>query len=188
FDGSYHLWFEDRFLDENDDPIEVCLLASIDDAKGEITKACFAANEGVIAVFTFCKEYVLEKGKPKSIYLDKFSTYKINHKSAVDNSELMTQFQRAMQDLEINPISANSPQAKGRVERLFKTLQDRLIKELRLAKIDNPIEGNKFLREIFIPKFNKQVSVIPAQDGSVHKPLTKAKKQTINDAYSAHEI
>ena len=184
FDGSYHLWFEKRFVDENGSPIEVCLLAAIDDAKGEITKAVFAANEGVVAVFTFCKEYVLEKGKPKSIYLDKFSTYKINHKSAVDNSELMTQFQRAMKDLGINPIPANSPQAKGRIERLFKTLQDRLIKEMRLAKINDPEAGNKFLKENFIPKFNKRFGVIAAKEGDMHEPLAKKDKQNFNRIFS----
>jgi len=97
-------------------------LASIDDATGKITKAAFMANEGIYAVFIFWKEYVQEVGKPPDIYLDKFSTYKINHKVAVDNKELMTQFGRAMQDLAITLIPANSPQAKGRVERLFKTL------------------------------------------------------------------
>src|SRR5579862_7245467 len=76
FDGSYHLWFENRFVDDNGNPIEVCLLAAIDDATGKITKAVFAANEGVIAVFTFWKEYIQEHGKPLGIYLDKFSTYK----------------------------------------------------------------------------------------------------------------
>ena len=187
FDGSYHYWFENRFVDQQGDPIEVCLLASIDDATGEITKACFAANEGVIAVFTFFKEYVLRKGKPKHIYLDKFSTYKINHKSAVDNSELMTQFQRAMKDLEINSIPANSPQAKGRIERLFKTLQDRMIKEMRLAKINNPEEGNKFL-EIFVPKFNKKFSVVPAKEGDVHEPLTKEDNNNLNRIFSVQSI
>jgi hypothetical protein len=184
FDGSYHLWFEDRFVDVLGDPIEVCLLAAIDDAKGEITKAVFAANEGVIAVFTFCKEYVSERGKPRIIYLDKFSTYKINHKSAVDNSELMTQFQRAMQDLGINLIPANSPQAKGRVERLFKTLQDRLIKEMRLAKINTPEAGNIFLRENFIPKFNERFGVIPEKAGDMHVPLTKEDKKNLNRIFS----
>ena len=184
FDGSYHYWFEDRFVDEAGNLIEVCLLASIDDAKGEITKAVFAANEGVIAVFTFCKAYVQSLGKPKHIYLDKFSTYKINHKSAVDNSELMTQFQRAMQDLGINPIPANSPQAKGRIERLFKTLQDRLIKEMRLSGINTPEEGNRFLQEDFIPKFNKKFGVVPAKTGDLHEPLSKEDEKNLNRIFS----
>ena len=91
--GTYHYWFENRFVDTNGDPIEVCLLASIDDATGKITRAEFLANEGVVAVFTFWQDYVQEAGKPLAIYLDKFSTYKINHKAAVDNKDLLTQFQ-----------------------------------------------------------------------------------------------
>jgi hypothetical protein len=188
FDGSYHDWFEDRFVDAQGNPIEVCLLAAIDDATGEITKAVFAKNEGVKAVFTFYKEYVLDKGKPGTVYLDKFSTYKINHKAAVDNSELMTQFQRATKDLRIRLILANSPQAKGRVERLFKTLQDRLIKEMRLSKINTPEEGNTFLHEVFIPKFNKKFGVVAAKEGDLHEPLTKEDKKHLNRIFSVQSI
>lgn len=187
FDGSYHLWFEDRFADENGDPIEVCLLAAIDDAEGKITKAEFSANEGIVAVFTFWKKYIEDTGKPLAIYLDKFSTYKINHKAAVDNKDLLTQFQRAMHQLDINPIPANSAQAKGRVERLFETLQDRLIKEMRLEKINNPIDGNKFIREIFIPKFNDKFAVVPAKEGNVHRQLGKEEKEQLNHIFSIHE-
>src|SRR3989344_4142702 len=140
FDGSYHYWFEKRLLDEFGNPMEVCLLASIDDATGKITHAYFDFNEGVVPVFNFWKKYVLTVGKPLGIYLDKFSTYKINHKMAVDNLELMTQFQTAMKLLDIQVINANSPQAKGRIERLFQTLQDRLVKELRLANISTIAE------------------------------------------------
>ncbi|MEK7558792.1 MAG: ISNCY family transposase [Patescibacteria group bacterium] len=184
FDGSYHYWFEERFVDKEGLPIEMCLLASIDDATGRITKAAFSANEGVVAVFTFWKEYIGELGKPLSVYLDKFSTYKINHKSAVDNHEFMTQFQRAMLDLGINLISAHSAEAKGRVERLFQTLQDRLIKEMRLAGINTPDEGDKFLEETFISKFNSKFAVAPAKDGNVHKALSEIDKENLNRIFS----
>lgn len=184
FDGSYHLWFEGRLLDKSGDPVEVCLLASIDDAAGKITHAKFDFNEGIIAVFNFWKEYVESLGKPLAIYLDKFSTYKINHKMAVDNSELMTQFQQAMKILGIELISANSPQAKGRIERLFQTLQDRLIKELRLQRISTIDEGNKFLKEIFLPRFNRQFSVKPKKTGDVHRQLTKTEKQSLSSIFS----
>lgn len=184
FDGSYHLWFEERLLDELNNPVEVCLLASIDDATGKITHALFDFNESVVAVFNFWIEYVKDLGKPLSIYLDKFSTYKINHKSAVDNSELMTQFQKVMEILGIELISANSPEAKGRVERLFGTLQDRLVKELRLNNINSMTEGNKFLKEIFIPKFNTQFSVIPQKQGDVHRQLTKKEKRQLKSIFS----
>lgn len=187
FDGSYHYWFEDRFVDGDGNPIEVCLLASIDDATGEITKATFSANEGVVAVFLFWKEYVQELGKPAAIYLDKFSTYKINHKAAVDTKDLLTQFQRAMRQLNINPIPANSAQAKGRIERLFQTLQDRLIKELRLTNINTPEEGNRFLKEEFIPKFNEKFAVVPTKPGNVHRKLFKEEKEQLNHIFSVHE-
>ena len=187
FDGSYHYWFENRFVDTNEDPIEVCLLAAIDDATGKITKAEFLANEGVVAVFTFWKGYVEKTGKPVAIYLDKFSTYKINHKTAVDNKELLTQFQRAMRHLDINPIPANSAQAKGRIERLFQTLQDRLVKELRLANISTPQEGNIFLKEVFIPKFNEKFAVIPAKEGDVHRPLVQEEKENLPHVFSNHD-
>lgn len=184
FDGSYHHWLEKRYCDENGEPIEVCLLASIDDATGKITQAEFASNEGVVAVFTFWKEYVLNIGKPLSVYLDKFSTYKINHKSAVDNQELMTQFQRAMQDLGITLITAHSPQAKGRIEKLFGTLQDRLVKEMRLEDINTPDEGNRFLKEVFLQKYNKKFAVMPARKGNVHKPLCETDRKNVARIFS----
>jgi hypothetical protein len=187
FDGSYHLWFENRFIDQQGIPIEVCLLASIDDATGEITKAKFSANEGVVAVFIFWKEYVEKIGKPLGIYLDKFSTYKINHKAAVDNSELITQFQRAMRQLGVELITAHSAEAKGRVERLFQTLQDRLVKEMRLAKINTPEEGNIFLEEIFLPKFNAKFAVIPAKTGDLHKQLFLQEKEQLDHIFSIHD-
>lgn len=187
FDGSYHMWFEDRYCDADGHPIEVCLLAAIDDATGKITKATFGMNEGIQAVFTFWKEYIEELGKPLSIYLDKFSTYKINHKAAVDNKELITQFQRAMRELTIDLISAHSAQAKGRIERLFLTLQDRLVKEIRLAHISTPEDGNIFLKDIFIPSFNKKFAVTPTKDGDVHKSLLLQEKEQMNHIFSVKD-
>lgn len=177
FDGGYHHWFEKRNG-------EVCLLASIDDATGKITKLKFAKNEGVIEVFNFWKEYLKAKNKPVAIYLDKFSTYKVNHNNATDNHELLTQFQRACQDLNINLITAHSPQAKGRVERLFETLQDRLVKELRLRKISDIEIANKFLEEEYIADFNKRFSVIPAKNTDLHRPLTEHDKNNLNKIFS----
>lgn len=187
FDGSYHLWFEDRYKDITGKSIEVCLLASIDDATGKITRMSFEENEGVIAVFHFWKTYVLTTGKPLIIYLDGFSTYKINHKSAVDNKDLITQFERALRSLDIRLINAHSAQAKGRVERLFGTLQDRLVKEMRLARINNPKDGNKFLKEIFIPKFNRQFSVVPKSTGDVHRKLSSNEETKLNSIFAVHD-
>lgn len=183
FDGCYHLWFENRLLDELGNPLEICLLAAIDDATSQITYAKFDFNEGVKAVFFFWWEYIGQVGKPLKVYLDKFSTYKVNHKSAVDNSELLTQFQTAMRLLNIETISANSPEAKGRVERLFLTLQDRLVKELRLANISTVEEGNQFLKE-FIPKFNSRFSVRAKKNGDVHRLLSQEEKQSLGSILS----
>ena len=183
FDGSYHKWLENRLIDEYGEPQEICLLASIDDATGKITHALFDFNEGVIPVFNFWKEYVTTLGKPLIIYLDKFSTYKINHKMAVDNLELMTQFQQTMKILNIEVINANSPEAKGRIERLFGTLQDRLVKELRLANISSITEANQFLKK-FIPKFNNKFSVTSEREGDVHRQLTQQEKISLKSIFS----
>lgn len=179
FDGSYHKWLEKRNGNK-----EVCLLASIDDATGKITKLKFGKNEGVAEVFNFWKDYLQAKNKPVAIYLDKFSTYKVNHKNATDNHELLTQFQRACNDLNINLISAHSPQAKGRIERLFETLQDRLVKELRLRNISETKTANKFLEETFIEDFNNRFSVIPAKDTNLHKPLTQHDQTNLDKIFS----
>lgn len=117
FDGSYERWFEDR-----DSSGEICLLAAIDDATGRIVKAQFAAHEGIFPVFAFWQSYLNAHGKPRMIYLDKFSTYHQNQITAKADNDTLTQFQRAMEELRIEVVPANSPQAKGRVERLFGTL------------------------------------------------------------------
>ena len=166
FDGSYEFWFEDR------GPY-CCLLLAVDDAMGKILHAEFAPDEGVMSVFSFWKEYILKNGCPRSIYLDKFSTYRMTQKNAKNNHDLLTQFQRACNQLGIESISANTPQAKGRVERMFRTLQDRLIKELRLANVNNIEDGNKFLEEIFIPDFNKRFGRQAASKANLHKKLKR---------------
>ncbi|MEK6704273.1 MAG: ISNCY family transposase [Bdellovibrionota bacterium] len=188
FDGSYHPWLENRLQDESGNPVELCLLAAIDDATGQITQAEFAMHEGVIPVFSFWKKYVEHQGKPGGIYLDKYSTYKINYPGATDNSELMTQFQQAMHRLDIRLICANSPQAKGRVERLFGTLQDRLVKELRLGGINTVAQANQFLSQTFISKFNQQFAVRPEKEGDVHVPLTNSEKQQLRSIFSLKSI
>ena len=180
FDGSYHHWFEDRSE-------ECCLLASIDDATGTITRAEFGQSENVKEVSTFWKRYIAERGKPCAIYLDKYSTYKINHKNAVDNAELMTQFQRMMKELGIDLITAHSPEAKGRVERLFGTLQDRLVKELRLADISTIPEANAFLAT-YLPKFNAQFGVVATQEGNMHRSLTETEKEDLDAVFSVQSM
>lgn len=162
FDGSYHHWF----IGINE---EQCLLLAVDDARGAITKAKFDKSEGVVPVFSFWKEYIEDNGKPLSIYLDRFSTYKVNHKNAEDNKDLMTQFERSMQEIGTKLITANTPQAKGRIERMNQTLQDRLVKELWLRGITDIENANRFLKEEFIPKFNKKFAVKPKRASDLHK-------------------
>ena len=177
FDGSYYDWFEERAE-------RCCLVASIDDATGKLTGVRFVSDEGVIPIFTFWKKYLERHGKPLKIYLDRFSTYKNTHKSVFDDPAVLTQFQRAMKDLDIEPISAYSPQAKGRVERLFGTLQDRLVKELRLAKISTIEEANRFLEEVFIPRFNAKFSVLPQKKRNLHRALTEIDRKNLDKIFS----
>lgn len=181
FDGSYEHWFEDR-----EGTSEVCLLAAVDDATGRIVYLKFDRHEGVLPVFAFWHEYLLNTGKPVSVYMDKFSTYRMSQKTAIDNHDLKTQFQRAMTELQIEPIFANSPQAKGRVERLFGTLQDRLIKELRLQNISDIETANKFLKKKFIPAFNRRFAVPPRNPANLHKLLVEKEKNNLDSALSRH--
>lgn len=175
FDGSYHDWFETGD--------EACLLGAIDDATGEVS-AVFEDNEGIHAVFRFWWTYFERHGLPVAIYLDKFSTYKINHKNAVDNAEMLTQFERAMGELNVRVICANSPEAKGRIERLFGTLQDRMVKEMRLRGIKNRNEANQYLKSEYLSDHNKRFSVTPRQEGDAHRPLTKELRERLPSIFS----
>ncbi len=176
FDGSYHDWFE------NGD--EECLLAAIDDATGRIVKAMFEDNEGVQAVFRFWWQYVEVFGRPRAIYLDKFSTYKVNHKNAVDNKEFITHFERAMIELDVKVICANSPEAKGRVERLFGTLQDRMVKEMRLVDIKIREHANQFVGEKYLLDHNRRFSVHARNATDVHRPLSSEMKNKLPSIFS----
>lgn len=176
FDGSYHDWLETGEKE--------CLLAAIDDATSIIVEAMFEDNEGVHAVFRFWWLYMEAHGRPMAIYLDKFSTYKINHKNAVDNPEFMTQFERAMKELDVRVICANSPQAKGRVERSFGTLQDRMVKEMRLLDIKTRDAGNKYIHEYYLPDHNKRFSVPARSTNDAHRPLSDDLRNRLRSIFS----
>lgn len=177
YDGSYEHWFEGRSG-------ECCLLAGIDDSNSRVW-AKLDEHEGVEPTFNFWREYVEKFGKPYSIYVDKFSTYSMNHKLAKENPDTLTQFERAMEtDLNIEVIKAHSAPAKGRVEKLFKTLQDRLIKELRLNNISTIAEANRFLEEEFLPKFNARFMVESRTKTNLHKELTKKEKNNLDSIFS----
>ena len=181
FDGSYHKWLEDRVEGKQ------CLLLSVDDATGDITHGKFDTDEGVFPVFGFWREYVEQNGKPMSIYTDKFSTYKMTQETALNNHDTKTQFQRAMAELGIEPIFANSPEAKGRVETMFRTLQNRLIKEMRLKNIKTVEQANKYLKEEFIPWYNNKYSVEPRGKSDLHKELSDKDKKQIDCILSRQE-
>lgn len=176
FDGSYHDWFENGK--------EKCLLGAIDDATSNIMKICFEDNEGVCAVFRFWRAYVEDYGRPIAIYLDKFSTYKVNHAEAVNNANFLTQFERAMKSLDIRIIFANSPEAKGRIERLWGTLQDRLVKDMRLADVRGRDEANKFLNIRYVKDHNRRFSVMPKNNIDAHRPLTDDMRSKLSSIFS----
>lgn len=181
YDGSYFDWFEGRLKNTDGAVIPMqCLLASIDDATGRMTHAEFAVSQGVIPTFEFWTEYLKNHGKPLSIYLDRFSTYKNNLKKNTKKTLDPTQFQRAMNQLGIRVIHAHSPQAKGRIERLFQTLQDRLVKELRLKNTSTIAEANEYLQKVFIPEFNKKFAVVPKSKTDLHHALSKEEKATLD--------
>jgi len=167
-DGSPFAWFGDR--------AEPCtLLAFIDDATSRIMDGEFVEYEGTLTLFGATKHYLIKYGKPLAWYIDRHSTFKVNRQATVEEElkdvQPQSQFARAMEELGIKLIFANSPQAKGRVERLFETLQDRLVKEMRLVGIRSWTDGTAYLREVYIPKHNAKFAVAPREKGDLHRPL-----------------
>lgn len=181
FDGSYHAWFENRAP-------ACCLLTAIDDATGKIMRLLFTDWEGVAPSFAFWRGYVETLGKPCALYLDRHSTYQVNTKALLDDPEARTQFERAMHELEIEVIHAYSPQAKGRVERLFGTLQDRLVKELRLAGIVSREDANRFVAEVFLPAFNERFAVVPKKEGDLHRSLIEEERARLDRIFSVRDV
>lgn len=146
-DGSYHKWFENR--DE-----KCCLLVFIDDATSKITSAEFCKHETTNNYLHALKTHIEKYGKPRAIYSDKHSVFKVNKKTNITGREI-THFASVLKDLDVDLICANTPQAKGRVERKNGVLQDRLIKEMRLKNISSVEAGNLFLKE-YLQKHNHQ--------------------------------
>jgi transposase len=161
-DGSPHDWFEGR--------AEACvLLAFIDDATGKLVQLLFVDSESFFSYCQAAEGYFRHYGKPVAFYSDKNSIFRVNVPSAGSQPDL-TQFGRAMLELDIEIICANTPQAKGRVERVIQTLQDRLPKEMRLRGLDSMAEGNAYLPE-FIQNFNARFGEEPRSNVDLHRPL-----------------
>jgi transposase len=162
-DGSPHDWFEGR--------AEPCvLLVFIDDATGQVVQLRFVESESFFSYCQAAEGYFRQFGKPGAFYSDKNSIFRVNQPSVGSHDDL-TQFGRAMQELEIQIICANTPQAKGRVERVNQTLQDRLVKEMRLRGISSMTDGNAYLPE-FMADLNQRFAVDPRSTVNAHRPLT----------------
>jgi transposase len=163
-DGSPHDWFEGRAP-------KCTLLVFVDDATSRLMYLQFVEAETTFNYFAGVRSYLTEFGKPLAFYSDKFGVFRVNIPNALSGTGL-TQFGRALKELDIELICAHSPQAKGRVERANQTLQDRLSKELRLRDISSLESANAYLPE-FIAAYNARFAVAPRSEESAHRPLGK---------------
>src|SRR3954454_2679744 len=161
-DGSQHWWFEERGP-------QCTLLVFVDDATSRLMLLRFVETESTFDYFLAARAYLERYGKPLAFYSDKHAVFRVNGKGAV-GGDGMTQFGRALHQLNIDIICANSPQAKGRVERANGTLQDRLVKELRLAGISALEAGNAFL-PTFMDEHNRRFAKAPRDERNLHRPL-----------------
>src|SRR3954453_17431726 len=161
-DGCEHWWFEDRGP-------QCTLLVFVDDATGRLMHLQFVESESTFSYFHATRAYLEAWGKPVAFYSDKHGVFRVNHEGAI-GGDGMTQFGRALDALNIDIICANSSQAKGRVECAHKTLQDRLVKELRLASVSSLAEGNALLPS-FIADYNARFAKPPTNGKDLHRPL-----------------
>ena len=171
-DGSKHAWLQERGP-------WLCLLAAIDDATGKIVAAVFRQQEDAAGYFLLVRSLVQCWGRPLALYHDRHGIFAPTSRATQADSvqeqltgkQEPTQFGRLLEELEITSIAARSPQAKGRVERLFGTLQDRLVVELRLAGASTLQQANQVLVD-YLPRFNAQFAVPAAQEGSAYRPCS----------------
>jgi hypothetical protein len=165
-DGSYHDWFEGR------GPWCV-LMGYVDDATGTVYARLYE-YEGTLPAMDGFKRYIKLYGLPRSVYLDRHSTYKVTAKQTIEEElndiQPMSHFEKSLATLGVTVIHAYSPQAKGRVERLFETFQDRVVKEMRLAGVTNIAEGNTFL-DGYLPEYNAKYAKEAAQKADFHRPI-----------------
>ena len=159
-DGSPHDWFEGRSP-------KCCLIVFIDDATSRLVQLYFSEQETTEAYFKATEHYIIEHGIPLGFYSDKYGVFRVNQPEALSGTG-ETQFGRALRELGIDLQCANSPQAKGRVERANKTLQDRLVKEMRLRGISDMQTAQAFLPE-FIRDHNQRFAVAPKNSLDAHR-------------------
>jgi len=163
-DGSHHRWLEDR------GPWFTLFLA-IDDATGTVPYALFREREDTLGYFELLKTIINRYGIPLGLYTDRHSVFHVE-KGPNKTNFPFTQFGRALRELGVTHLRANSPEAKGRVERANGTFQDRLVSELRLSGAGNIAEANLVLRD-FLPRFNRRFSVPAAQPGQAYRPVNQ---------------
>jgi transposase len=175
-DGCEHWWFEDRGP-------QCTLLVFVDDATSRLMHLQFVESESTFAYFHAARAYLEVWGKPVAFYSDKHGVFRVNHPGAL-GGDGMTQFGRALHALNIDIICANSSPAKGRVERAHKTLQDRLVKELRLAGAATLAQGNALLPG-FIADYNVRFAKPPANSKDLHRPLRAG--DDLEDAFAWKE-
>lgn len=161
-DGSEYDWFEKRGP-------HCTLLVFVDDATSELYELRFVPHESFFGYCEAARRYFERCGKPLAFYSDKHGIFHLNHPHAL-KGDGMTEFGRAMQELNIQILCANTPQAKGRVERANQTLQDRLTKELRLRKINTIADANAFLPE-YVADYNRRFALVPRSSVNAHRPL-----------------
>jgi transposase len=161
-DGCEHAWFEDRGP-------KCTLLVYVDDATSRLVELCFVAAESAFDYFASTRAYLERHGKPVAFYSDKASIFRVASQGDRRRSGI-TQFGRALSELNIDILCANTPQAKGRVERAHLTLQDRLVKELRLRQISTPEAGNAYL-PTFRADYNRRFGREPLNPHDAHRPL-----------------
>lgn len=176
-DGSDHDWFEGR-------ADKCCLLVFIDDATSKLVGLRFEESETTLGYMRLAESYLQQYGRPIAFYNDKHSIFITTREQNVDGLLKPTQFHRALNSLSIEMICAYSSQAKGRVERANKTLQDRLIKEMRLRNISSIEEANAFMPE-FILDYNARFSCEPASTEDAHRVLRQT-PEALKQILSVH--
>lgn len=169
-DGSWHNWLEGRGP-------WLALIAGIDDATEKVPFALFREQEDAQGYFLWLRQVVEKKGLPLALYHDRHGIFERSAlegpgtlKEQLLGEEPTTQFGRLQKELGIGSIASHSPQAKGRIERLFKTLQDRLVSELRAKGVKTLAEANRVLWE-FLPRFNRRFAVAPRESGEAYRPV-----------------
>jgi molybdenum-dependent DNA-binding transcriptional regulator ModE len=180
-DGSHHDWFEGRRE-------QAVLMVMIDDATGRVY-ARFFEEETQAAAFEMLQRYAARQGLPGALYVDRAGIYRSDREPTsaeiLAGKEPLTQFGRAMETLNVELILARSPQAKGRVERMNRTLQDRLVKALRRRKISDLTSANRYLEEEYLASLNAKFEKSPARAADLHRPVTA--EQDLPRTLAVHE-